>query len=600
MKKIPVGDYYRSRFDKTQQTLNSLKKRLYLLGTIRLLIVICTIGIVYFLRTQGILLMSLILGTGFIFFLGFLLIYNKLQKKKTYLEISATCDENEIKALDYDFRAFDGAPEKINSAHSFSLDLGIFGNHSLFQSINRTCTAYGKQVLINYFENPFQSTKKIETTQESIAEMGKNPDFIHHFQVTGLSCPSRDSDLKEIESFIIEPPVIRSKKFWKILHYVFLLLWLILIGLAIAGTVSSPMIAILYLLTLCVSEIYAKKINDLQQWVGKKVEIFNVYSELIEIIEKSDFKSGLLREFQSCFIVQGEKASVCIRRLAQLSAELEQRSNLMVHLFLNPLLLWDISKAIAIDEWKNTYGKQTKIWIKSLGKWDALCSLSKFAFNHPDYIFPELTDNYFEMKGKNLGHPLMDRETCVRNDITIDKNPYFLVITGANMAGKSTYLRTVGVNFVLACIGAPVWADSLRLYPAVLITSLQTSDSLNDHESYFFAELKRLQIMIDHLQSGKKLFIILDEILKGTNSVDKQKGSLALVQQFVRLQSCGIIATHDLLLGGLEKEFPDNIRNRRFEADIKNDELTFSYRLRDGIAQNMNATFLMKKMGITV
>jgi hypothetical protein len=597
---LKIKNYYHAQANKTQQVLSELKKRIYLLGTIRLLIVIATIGLAYFLRTQGTLTISFIVCSGFVIFLGLLKIYNKLQKRKAYLEISLTCDENEIKAIDYDFSAFDGAPEKTNPEHAFSLDLDIFGNHSLFQSINRTCTAYGKQILIDRFENPFQSTGKIKFIQESIAEISANPDFIRHFQVTGLSCPGRNSDLKEIESFIAEPSVIRSKNLWKILRYLFLLLWVISAGTAIAGMISSTVIVAFYLLTLVISEIQAKKINNLQRWIGKKVEIFNTYSELIEIIEKNNFKFELLRELQSRFIKQGKKASACIGRLAQLSAELEQRSNLMVHLFLNPLILWDINKAIAIDEWKNAYGKQTEIWIKTLGEWDALCSLGKFAFNHPDYIFPELTGNYFEMQGKNLGHPLMNRETCVRNDIDVKKNPYFMIVTGANMAGKSTYLRTIGVNFVLACMGAPVWADSLRLSPAILLTSLRTSDSLKDHESYFFAELKRLKMIIDRLQSGEKLFIILDEILKGTNSVDKQKGSLALIQQFVRLQSCGIIATHDLLLGNLENEFPENIRNCRFEADIKNDELTFSYRLQEGIARNMNATFLMQKMGITV
>jgi hypothetical protein len=598
--KKQVSDYYCSRIDKTRQTLSGLKKRIYLLGTVRLLIVIGTAGFAYFLRAQGTLAISIVICLGLVIFLGLLAICNTWQKRKSRLEVSLTCDENEIKAINYDFSAFDGAPEKANPVHPFSLDLDIFGNHSLFQSINRTCTAYGKQVLVSRFENPFQSAKKIKLTQESIAEINRIPDFIHHFQVTGLSCPSKDSDLQEIASFIAEPSVIRSKNLWKILRYAFLLLWVAGVGLAIAGMVSSQVIVIFYLLMLGVSEMQARKINSLQRWIGKKVEIFNTCSELIEIIEKSNFKSCLLRDLQSAFTGQGEKASVCIGRLAQLSSELEQRSNLMVHLFLNPLILWDISKAIAIDEWKNVYGRQTEIWIKTLGEWDALCSLGKFAFNHPDYIFPELTDNYFEMRGKSLGHPLMNRETCVRNDIDIEKNPYFLIVTGANMAGKSTYLRTVGVNFVLARMGAPVWADALRVYPADLFTSLRTSDSLNDNESYFFAELKRLKMIIDRLQSGEKLFIILDEILKGTNSVDKQRGSLALVGQFVRLQSCGIIATHDLLLGNLGKEFPENIRNYRFEAGIKNDELTFSYRLQDGVAQNMNATFLMQKMGITV
>lgn len=168
------------------------------------------------------------------------------------------------------------------------------------------------------------------------------------------------------------------------------------------------------------------------------------------------------------------------------------------------------------------------------------------------------------------------------------------------MAGKSTYLRTVGINYLLACVGAPVCADSLTVYPASMVTSLRTSDSLASNESYFFAELKRLRMIIERLQKGEQLFIILDEILKGTNSIDKQKGSLALMKQLVNYRACGIIATHDLVLGSLEDEFPGEIRNFRFEADIKDNELSFSYRLREGVAQNMNACFLMKKMGIII
>ena len=194
----------------------------------------------------------------------------------------------------------------------------------------------------------------------------------------------------------------------------------------------------------------------------------------------------------------------------------------------------------------------------------------------------------------------MPREQCVTNDAEIPQRPYFLIITGANMAGKSTYLRTIGCNYILACIGAPVCCSSLEIYPAHLMTSLRTSDSLVHNESYFFAELKRLQQILDRLKSGEEMFIILDEILKGTNSMDKQKGSLALVKQLLQLKTNGIIATHDLLLGDLKQHFPDEISNYCFEADIQNDELTFSYKLREGIAQNMNACFLMQKMGINI
>lgn len=166
------------------------------------------------------------------------------------------------------------------------------------------------------------------------------------------------------------------------------------------------------------------------------------------------------------------------------------------------------------------------------------------------------------------------------------------------MAGKSTYLRTIGVNYLLACIGAPVYAKEMQLSPCTLFTSLRTTDSLSDQESYFFAELKRLKQIVDRLEAGEKLFIILDEILKGTNSTDKQKGSLALVQKLVSLNAAGIIATHDLQLGSLADTWPNIIENFRFEADITDNELSFSYKLQPGIAQNMNACFLMEKMGI--
>lgn len=279
---------------------------------------------------------------------------------------------------------------------------------------------------------------------------------------------------------------------------------------------------------------------------------------------------------------------------------LNQRNNIIISTILNGLLFWELRKVINIEKWKNQYARQLPEWLKAIGEMDALCSLATFAYNHPEYTYPTIATTPFTLEATEMGHPLMEREKCVRNSIHITKKPFFVIITGANMAGKSTYLRTIGVNYLLACIGAPVCCDKMDIYPAHLITSLRTSDSLTDNESYFFAELKRLKLIIDKLNAQEELFIILDEILKGTNSMDKQKGSLALIKQFMSLQANGIIATHDLLLGSLAEIYPNNIKNFRFEADITNNELTFSYRLKEGVAQNMNACFLMKKMGIVV
>lgn len=257
--------------------------------------------------------------------------------------------------------------------------------------------------------------------------------------------------------------------------------------------------------------------------------------------------------------------------------------------------LFQLQEIVRIERWKVRYGQHISEWLETVGELDTLCSLGTFAYNHPQYTYPELTEKPFCFLATQMGHPLMPASQCVKNDATIPSRPFFLIITGANMAGKSTYLRTIGVNYLLACVGTPVCCEKLKLHPNQLITSLRTSDSLSDNESYFFAELKRLKRIIDLLNQGKQLFIILDEILKGTNSMDKQKGSFDLIRQFMQLKANGIIATHDLLLGSLIKQFPEEIRNYCFEADIKENELTFSYKLREGVAQNMNACFLMKK-----
>jgi DNA mismatch repair ATPase MutS len=350
-------------------------------------------------------------------------------------------------------------------------------------------------------------------------------------------------------------------------------------------------------LAFALSLVPLKDIKEKMNLFEKRMAVLERYSRLLKIIETGQFNSPMLKEMQGK-IKGNEPASLAIHRLKSYSDNLDQSFNVLGLILLNPVFFWNIYYAIRIENWILQHKDDVATWLKVLAEFDSLVSFAFYAYNHPDYIYPEVSGT-FVLEGKDLGHPLLNRSVCVRNDVVIDKNPFFLVVTGANMAGKSTCLRTVGINLMLACAGAPVCASSLKFYPFRLVTNLRTSDSLTDNESYFFAELKRLKMIIDRLQSGEQLFIILDEILKGTNSEDKQKGSIALMKQLVSLNGNGIIATHDLMLGNLEKEFPDAIKNYRFEADIKDGQLSFTYKIREGIAQNMNASFLMKKMGIT-
>jgi DNA mismatch repair ATPase MutS len=234
-----------------------------------------------------------------------------------------------------------------------------------------------------------------------------------------------------------------------------------------------------------------------------------------------------------------------------------------------------------------------------LGEVDALASLANYAYNNPDHSFPEIIDSGPVIDAVRLGHPLLGRNTRVDNDFSIGSRGQVFIITGANMSGKSTFLRTIALNMVLAMTGAPVCAVEMKFSPVKLFTSMRTTDSLSSNESYFYAELKRLKILKEKLEGGENIFFILDEILKGTNSSDKSSGSLMFLKQLIELGGTGIIATHDISLGGMEKEFPGNVVNKCFEIEIDGQNISFDYILRDGITSKMNAVVLMKQMGIT-
>lgn len=598
MEKVYI--YYKDNIDTYNRLSDNLRKKIHLFGTIRLLIAVTLLITLWFFWAKSWEILLAIFVVYMIPFAILLLYHNKLSAKKTYAEAMIKLCENELKGLDYDYSAFDGAPEESSSDHSFSLDLDIFGDRSILQSINRTVTTLGKEKLVHFFLNPLQKKEDILQRQEAIRELAAHSHLRHHFYVTGSLQPGNKKDKQFLDALTNEKNFFINSPLWKILTWVIPVAWIITIVAVALNIIAGSWLGIWFGVSFLIAYIKTSQVTKLYNTVDKMEKIFSTYSQLMKSIEGDTFQSVELTQIATQLVGRGGKtASQVIKQLSGYIAGLNQRFS-AAGMILNILYLRDIRHAISLERWKKTYRKDVVRWLEALGHFDALSSLGGFAFNHADYIYPEIAETYFQMEGKALGHPLLNRDKCVRNDINIQKSPSFLIITGANMAGKSTYLRTVGVNYLLACMGAPVCAESLTLYPASLVTSLRTSDSLVSNESYFFAELKRLKMIIDRLKSGEEMFIILDEILKGTNSVDKQKGSIALMKQLVAYKTCGIIATHDLVLGTLEEEFPNEIKNYRFEADITDDELTFSYLLREGIAQNMNAYFLMKKMGITV
>ena len=319
------------------------------------------------------------------------------------------------------------------------------------------------------------------------------------------------------------------------------------------------------------------------------------YSSLLTKIEKSDFTSSRLKHLQSQLLLNNEKTSLKIKKLSELFASLDSIGNLVTTPVFNGTFLFHIHTLKALIAWKKKNGSQLMTAIDIMGEVEMLNSLANFSYNNPDYAFPKLNNNY-AITFTDLSHPLLNKENRIGNDIDFSKEN-FIILTGSNMSGKSTFLRSLGINMVLAGTGAPVCAAAANVQPLKVLVSMRLSDSLSDSTSYFFAEIKRLKQIMDSLQ-GERCFVLLDEILRGTNSDDKRNGTIEVIKKMVNKQVIGAIATHDTEVCLTTKEYPNQLTNKSFEATIVDNELYFDYKLRDGVCQNKSATFLMKKLGV--
>ena len=579
----------------SRQDIDRLKKRIYFHGIFRLTLFVGSFFVVYLLA-QALWLLAGVMLLLAVAFAWSLRRHNSLSDERESAESLLRIAGDELRAFRHDFSAFDGAPEKTDPSHAFSFDLDIFGDRSVFQQINRTSLPAGRERLAGIIQYPLTGKEKITNRQRAIVELAGKEDFCLRFRMSGMKISTHVGDAHVVSAFNAENGLSQSR-FWRwavrvvpLLYPVFIVLWL-------TGVVPGGLFLYLYLFTLALSLLPMKRVKATWLQFDKKSKLFNTYASLLKLLEQEKVEAPLLISLQQQ-LMHNKKASEAIGELSQYSRNLDVGFTLAM-LILNPLFLWTIRYALKIEHWMKKHGQSIEAWFAVLAEADALISLGTFARNHPDYVYPEVADTPC-LRGMGLGHPLIPRDKCVKNDIDISRKPFFMIVTGANMAGKSTYLRTIGVNHVLASVGMPVCADELTFFPGRLLTNLRTSDSLVNSESYFLAELKRLRMIIDRLEGGEEgLLIILDEILKGTNSEDKQRGSLALMRRLIGLGGNGIIATHDLALGNLEDAYPQEIKNWHFDAVIRDDALTFSYRLQEGIARNMNASFLMRKMGIT-
>jgi DNA mismatch repair ATPase MutS len=592
MKRAELKVLYRQRSDRFSKELADVRQQINGISNLRLIVALLLIATIYFSFVES--LYFLILTAALLVaFLALIKHHAKLFEKQTHLGNLVTINDNEKNALDGNLKNLDPGNDFIDPHHPYSHDLDIFGPRSLYQYLNRCTTYSGKKKFANLLSFSLTDRALILHQQEAIKDVHEKLEFRQHFQAAGMESGEQPGDTNDLLRWTKLPSIINING---IIRYVLVIIPLLTIGSLIGYAFNSDLkilVTGMILTQWIIAAINLRRVNAFHEYVSKKRFILQRYAKLLAHLEKEKFDSEKMKAIGK----EAQDAAANVAKLASLVSGLNARNNSLAALLVNGILLYDLQFVYRLEKWKSDHAHKLSQWLDTISEAEVILSYGNYAFNNAAFTYPSITDE-LRITATDLAHPLIDEQERVPSTLMMGSAPTIFIITGANMAGKSTFLRTVGVNLILALNGAPVCATSFECPIIQLRTGMRTADSLQDHQSYFYAELNRLKTIMDELRLGKPLLILLDEILKGTNSTDKQAGSIALVKQLLPYPCLGMIATHDLALGELETEFPKQIQNFCFEANIVNDQLHFDYKLKTGLATKMNASFLMKKMGI--
>lgn len=482
--------------------------------------------------------------------------------------------------------------------HPYAGDLDLFGAASLSRLLDWTETRFGAAYLAAWLKGatgPFPES--VRARQEAVRDLAPRLAFRERLSAVGALT---SEDKPDPEPFLawaegkvplaVGPLFVAACRVLPIVTVASLVfmrhlpggLWiaLVLLQLVIAAPRRSAVQAI-------VSSVTAKEAG------------FSRFSDMLRAIEDETFEAPLLVERRERIVKGGSSATREMDRLARILSFLDARENALFRLVAGPLLLWDLNCAIQLEKWRLRVGGQARVWLDTLGEIEALSSLAALAHDFPSYTFAELADEP-RFEAEALGHPLIAPARRVDNDVAFVGPGHALIVTGSNMSGKSTLLRAVGVNAVLALAGAPVCAKRLVIGDVRVVTSMRVRDSLEEGVSHFYAELQRLKMVLDMAKGQRTVLFLLDEILHGTNTRERLIGARAIVRELVARRAMGAVSTHDLGIADLEEELPGAVRNVHLQEQVEGDKMTFDYKVREGVVQSSNALLLMKMVGLDV
>lgn len=577
-----------------EKIIKKLKTRETIIGSSRFLVFIISIYYIvkFFLNKNE---SSLYFGIAFfiIFILlgiNLLLLRNKIQRCKDYIQICEIinkdfCESNIFK-----------------SSNNYLNDFDIFGKNSLFSKIDKTQTYIGKVKLKNFFLKNENNSVEINNNQSSIQEISKKLLWAVDF-LTKTKALNINSDIylnkfspfeKSKNSYILKKILL----FYPIINLVFIICCVIF-------SISIYKISLYILIAIIISSIISQKYNFYNKNISKSIFSSSQYEEFIKIfshIEQEKFISQQNKNLQKKLFSENRiSATKTIDKFSRLIRNYENGKTPILGFLLNVFFLWNLQHSTRISDYSQKIENDFHKWIDVVSEFEAFISLGIFAYKNDNYVYPSIVDSINQTSMVNIFHPLINSKIAIKNNFYITKNNNIAIITGANMTGKSTFLRTFGVNLVLAMIGCPVAATEFSFYPMSLFSSMRTNDSLLEGSSYFDSEIKKLRLLIENLEKKQPQYIILDEILKGTNSQDKLTGSKLFLEKILKINTpffC-MITTHDLDLTKMEHNYPNNIDNYCFELNQNIDnKLEPDYKLRKGVTKTMNAIRLMKEYKI--
>jgi hypothetical protein len=591
---LPFEEYVQRR--NLRQALVARYEKIHIrMGNLRLLLAGLAV-IVFWASLRGHYLSFWWMAAPVAAFVGVAAYHSRILRARELAERAAAFYERGLTRVEDRWAGLGDTGERFDDPHHvYAADLDLFGTGSLFQLLSTARTRMGEDTLARWLLSP-ATAEKIRERHAAVDELRDQLDLREDLAVLGEDVGvgvHPDALLKWAES------LNRMKPLW--------IRWLasFLAALAVSGGVvwavwgfATPLVLVVVIEAVVTFRL-KKPLEEVLHGTEHAFRDLDLLSGVLARVEAHTFHAPRLQALQQELLSAGVRSSQAIARLRALVDLISSRHNIFVRIIDAPLM-YSVQVAFAAERWRRAHGNALRSWVDAIGQMEALLSLATYSFEHPADPFPEFTDGAASFDGEELGHPLLPAQLCVRNQVSISGETRVLLVSGSNMSGKSTLLRAVGMNVVLAMAGAPVRARRLRLTPLQVGASIRVNDSLREGSSRFYAEITRLRRIFDFAGGDPPLLFLLDELLQGTNSKDRRVGAEGVVRALVNRGAIGLVSTHDLALTDIGGSVQGHLHNVHFQDDFTNGRMTFDYKLRDGIVTKSNGLELMRSIGLDV